>query len=209
MTQLYFVRHGVTVWNEEGRWQGQTDIELNSTGIAQAEAAAERLAQIPFSAMYSSDLSRALDTAKTIAQRQEGTVVATKSWRERNAGVFEGMTSDQIKIDYPEAYDEMMDGFLEPPEGESFTEFTSRVEVELQRLIEKHPDDTVLVVSHGGTIRAVASVILGVPQNKTWACQVGNTGISLFEYNQRGWQMEYWNDTQHIESDSGFKGLQL
>lgn len=210
MTRIYFVRHGVTVWNEAQRWQGQTDIELNPTGKAQAKAVAERLSEVSFSAIYSSDLSRALNTANAIAERQQTPVISTQGWRERNAGVFEGLTSDQIKIDYPDAYDEMMAGFLEPPGGESFAEFTTRVEIELNKLLKVHPNETVLVVSHGGTIRAVASVILGVPQNKTWACQVGNTGISVFDYTNRGWQMEYWNDTQHIESTTtSFKGLQL
>lgn len=200
MTRIYFLRHGVTDWNEAGRWQGQTDIPLSAAGVAQAEAVAERLASFKFSAIYSSDLSRALDTAKAVAKRHnDQSIITTEGWRERNAGVFEGMTSSEIKKDHPDAYDQMMAGFLEPPEGESFPEYTKRVEIELNKLIETHSSETILVASHGGTIRAVASVLLEVPQTKTWACQVGNTSLSLFEYTDRGWQMEFWNDTQHLQ----------
>ena len=200
-TSIYFLRHGVTDWNLEGRWQGQTDVPLNGDGIAQAEAVAERLAAIGFDRIYSSDLDRALTTARSVESRQVGAeLVVTESWRERFAGVFEGLTSAEISVKYPDAYAEMMAGRMEPPEGESFAEFSRRIDRELGRITREHEGETILVVSHGGAIRGMGHVTLGVPQEKVWSLQVGNTALSHMVSTRRGWRMEFWNDFTHLDS---------
>lgn len=200
-THIFFLRHGVTDWNNIGRWQGQTDIPLNATGLAQAESVADRLASAHFDQIYSSDLERALVTAQAVAARHKGVEVkVTKAWRERHAGTFEGLTSDEISVKYPDAYAEMVKGFMEPPEGETFQVFTERLKQDLDRIISEHAGQRILVVSHGGAIRGMAHVTLGVPQEKVWGLQAGNTALSLIGWTSRGWRLDFWNDTTHLQS---------
>lgn len=198
-TNITFLRHGVTDWNLEARWQGQTDIPLNGQGEQQALAVAERLAAVPFDVILSSDLSRAAETARAVLRMKGSSDITFDAcWRERHAGVFEGLISPEIEQDYPEEYAAIMRGKLEPPEGESFTDFTARIRTGLEGILAEHAGKSVLVVSHGGTIRGVAHITLGVPQERTWSYSVGNTALSQFTHTERGWKLVNWNDTNHL-----------
>lgn len=202
-TRVFFLRHGVTDWNNEGRWQGQTDISLNTTGLEQAEAAAERLKGLKFDHIYASDLSRAFATAEAVAQAQgNANLHSAPAWRERHAGDFEGMTSPDIAERFPDAYAQMMKGILEPPNGESFVDFTQRISKELDRITTEHEGEDILVVSHGGTIRGMCNVTLGAAQDQVWKFQVGNTSLSLMIHGDRGWKLEFWNDLRHLNADN-------
>jgi broad specificity phosphatase PhoE len=148
MTMILLARHGETDWNREQRWQGQSDTPLNDTGRAQAGALADALADEPIDAVYSSDLIRAHETARLVADRRGLDVIAIGDLRERSFGSVEGMTTDEIQARYPG---------LELPwsDGETREAMAERVLGALHRIADAHPDAHVLVVSHGGPLRAV------------------------------------------------------
>jgi len=150
MTTILLARHGETDWNLEQRWQGQSDTPLNDTGRAQARALAAVLAEEPIDAVYSSDLVRAHETARLIAEPRGIDVTAIRDLRERSFGSVEGMTTDEIQARYPG---------IELPwsDGESREAMAERVLGALERIADTHPNAHVLVVSHGGPLRAVVT----------------------------------------------------
>jgi len=148
-TTILLARHGETDWNLERRVQGHTDRPLNATGRAQASALAEELADTPLDAVYSSDLVRAHETARIVAERQGLEVTAVPDLREREFGTWEGLTDREILDRFPQAHHGPW-GDGETPEAMS-----RRVLEALRRIAETHPGATVLVVSHGGPLRAV------------------------------------------------------
>ncbi len=149
MTRIILARHGETDWNLERRVQGHADAPLNDTGRAQARALAAALAADRIDAVYSSDLLRAHETARIVAQPRGLEVTAIRDLRERHFGTWEGLTDDEIFARYPEASSGSWG------DGETREQMTRRVLDALSRISESHPDGHVLVVSHGGPLRAV------------------------------------------------------
>jgi broad specificity phosphatase PhoE len=146
-TRIILARHGETDWNREQRWQGHSDRPLNDTGREQAEALAAELAGQPIAAVYSSDLVRAHETARVVADRLGLDVVTVPGLRERRFGSWEGLQDVDVERLYP--------GINGPPDGESRVEMLDRVLESLEAIAHANRDRTVLVVSHGGPIRAV------------------------------------------------------
>jgi broad specificity phosphatase PhoE len=148
MTELYLVRHGETEWNAARRIQGRTDIPLNDTGREQARQAAELLARRRWQGVYTSPLGRAHETARIIAERLglDG-VTDIDALVERDYGEAEGMGFDEIEALYPEG--------VRAPGLETRDEVAARVVPALLQLAERHPGERLVIVSHGGAIRAV------------------------------------------------------
>jgi len=149
MALLLLTRHGQTDWNLGRRVQGHTDIPLNSTGIAQARALAEELASEPLVAVFSSDLARARDTAATVADRHGLRVSIDPDLREKNFGSWEGLTDTEIASRFPTAQRGNWG------DGETTVTVAERVVAAVARIRAQHPDGLVLVVSHGGPLRAL------------------------------------------------------
>jgi broad specificity phosphatase PhoE len=149
VTTILLVRHGETDWNLERRVQGHSDRPLNETGRAQAREVAAALAGEPIDAVYSSDLVRAHETARIVAEVRGLGVTAVPDLRERNFGTWEGLTDDEIFERFPSAKTGAWG------DGETREEMARRVLGALRRIAEAHPGGRVLVVSHGGPLRAV------------------------------------------------------
>lgn len=152
MTQLCLVRHGQTAWNLEGRWQGHTDLPLNVTGLNQAHLLAAELASLRFTAIYSSDLQRALATAAVIAKNQTLPVKTDPRLRELNMGAWEGQLGSEVPTLYPAAWAERQRSPLEsqPPGGESIRQLSQRVIAAITAICaENPPQSRLLIVSHG------------------------------------------------------------
>ena len=149
MTTILFARHGETDWNLERRVQGHTDRHLNETGRAQARELAARLAGERLQAVYSSDLARAHETARIVAEPHGLPVTAVRDLRERHFGTWEGMTDDDVLARFPQA--------ATGPWGDAETqeEMSRRVVDAIARIAATHPGGRVLIVSHGGPMRAV------------------------------------------------------
>ena len=150
MATILLVRHGETDWNAERRVQGHSDTPLNATGRAQARALARELAHETIDAVYSSDLLRAHETARIVAESRGLEVTAIRDLRERHFGTWEGLTDDEIFARFPEAATGGSWG-----DGETREEMADRVFAALERIADAHVGRRVLVVSHGGPLRAV------------------------------------------------------
>ncbi len=153
MTRLLLLRHGQSTWNAELRWQGAADPPLSERGVAQAEAVVVALGDTGFTAVVSSPLVRARQTAEIVADGLGlGPVETEARLRERDVGEWSGLTTDEIETRWPGLLDEWRAGRLDAiPGGEG--DITARVLEGLDRVIALHPGDTVLVVTHGGVIR--------------------------------------------------------
>jgi len=153
-TRLLLARHGETDWNRIGRWQGQADPPLNDIGREQAAALAEQLAGDGVRAIYSSDLRRASETARVVGERLGLGVVEERGLREIDVGSWSGLTRAEVQERYPEGFARFLAGEI-GHDGETREQLTDRVVAAVERIGAAHLGETVVVVSHGGAIRAL------------------------------------------------------
>jgi uncharacterized phosphatase len=146
VTTILLARHGETDWNREGRWQGWADPSLNGTGHDQARELAGRLAETHFEAVYSSDLRRAFETAEVLAAPHNLTVVTDPGLREIDVGQWSGLTRAQISERFP---------LGNRPGGETREQHSVRVLATVERIARAHPGQRILIVAHGGCLRAL------------------------------------------------------
>lgn len=156
MTTILLARHGETDWNVEHRYQGWADPPLNDKGRHQAQRLAETLTgpDPQISAVYSSDLRRATETAEIVATRLGLQVVPIRGLREIDVGEFTGLTRAQIDASFPGWRDRMNQHGYAWEHGESVQEMADRVVAALLEIASAHDGETVLVVAHGGSVRA-------------------------------------------------------
>jgi probable phosphoglycerate mutase len=178
---LHFIRHGETDWNVGRRVQGTTDVPLSTRGREQAEELAARLADWPIGAIYSSDLRRALETARPLAARLGLDVIVDPILRERDFGAFEGLHDTEVEalLDDPLVF--WRDADTRPDRGESRREVWHRVTGFVDRLLENPPADEIAIVSHGGPIRLAAAYLAREDvDSMTWR-QVANVSVTTVE----------------------------
>jgi probable phosphoglycerate mutase len=203
MTEILLVRHGETVWNQQGRMQGQNDSPLTPTGLHQARQLARRLAQVAFSALYSSDLGRAHQTARCIADETGHEVIAEEGLRERNFGIFEGLTNAEIKTRYPDDYElfAKRDPHYVMSGGESAAAFRERVMATLERIARMHDAETIVVVSHGLVLdalyRTACRMALDVPRG----FPLLNCSLNTFRRSPDGWLAVNVCDVGHLAAE--------
>jgi glucosyl-3-phosphoglycerate phosphatase len=184
--RLVLLRHGQTIWNAEGRFQGQSDIPLDETGREQAERAARLLAALQPDAIVSSDLCRAAETAEPLSRLTGLTVSLDKDLRERHGGQWEGLTDADIRERYPAEH-----AAWSPPGGESGPVIASRVSAALERVADALPGGGLaVVVSHGAAIRLGMARLLGFPE-ELWAAlgPLSNCSWSLIGTGRSGWRV--------------------
>ena len=199
-TTIILIRHGLTDWNEEGRWQGNEDIPLNTTGIAQAQALGRRLASWPIESLYSSDLRRAAQTAAILGEAVDLQPIHDPSWRERDVGAFQGLTWEEIKVQFPKEYHEMGVGIFDPPQGEDSHALYDRAVTAFSSLAARHSGQMIAVVSHGGFLHTTLLHILGLPVGQYNRLSLrGNTGINIVEISSGRPRLSRLNDTSHLE----------
>ena len=162
MTTVYLARHGESDWNVERRWQGHADRPLTERGREQAAALAEKLRGVHLDAVYASDLRRAWETAEAVAAPRGLEVVRLSELREVDVGSWSGFTRDECADRFPDAFVRWQEGGSGWDDGESYEDMGVRMVAAIQRLAAEHPDGAILVVSHGGPIRAVHAHALGV-----------------------------------------------
>ncbi|MDQ4025188.1 MAG: histidine phosphatase family protein, partial [Actinomycetota bacterium] len=173
----FLVRHGATAWNHSKKAQGQADIELNDAGYRQAIATAEELSHVPVAAVYSSDLKRAYDTAEPIAKTHGLEVRTSPAFREIDQGEWEGLHVDEIRRRWPDLWGPARH-YSTRPGGESPAQVRERALAGLEQVVRAHPDGSVVVVSHGGTIRWLSAEALGYDDRRSARIRgVGNGAI--------------------------------
>ena len=200
MGQLYIVRHGETVWNREGRIQGHTDVGLSHRGLEQARLLAERLKPVRFDAAYASDLSRAAGTAAAILDGRGVPVSPTPRLREYHKGAFEGMTEGELRSKYPAEYPGYVAKDLDyaPDGGESTRQVSERMTSVINEIKERHLRDTVLVVGHGGSLRAAMMALLGMSLDANWRFLFGNCHLTIVDTYHDNAVLRLFNDGSHL-----------
>lgn len=217
--RLCLIRHGETQWNTERRLQGQIDIPLNPTGIAQAEAAARSLEADRFSALYSSDLGRAAQTAAAITRRHGLPARLDERLRERHFGFFQGLTYDEAERRHPEFYKRFKarDPKLDPEQGgESLESFAARIAAVMSEIVAAHGGETVLIVTHGGVLDIVYRLSTGRPLQAPRDFLIPNAAFNWVEYSAADdgatgkahestaakvsgrWRLITWADDRHL-----------
>ena len=162
MTTILIARHGQSDWNLEKRWQGFADRPLTAKGCEQAEALAQRLAHIELDAIYSSDLQRARETAAVVARSQGLEVQQVPDLREVDVGSWSGLTRPEAEERFPEGFARWKLGYPGWKDGETYEAMTDRVLGAVTRIASEHDRGRVLIVSHGGPIRAMHAAALGL-----------------------------------------------
>ena len=199
---LILIRHGQTEWNIQKREMGHLDSPLTSLGIQQAQAIAKRLRLLPVSAIYSSNLGRAVQTANVISSATGIRVNLDQGLRERNMGILQGMTRQEMATRFPQEYSHYRadSHSYVIPEGESGEQRTARSVRILTALAEKHPDETVVAVSHSGFISGFFEYVLAIPPNNGWRYQRSNAAFNQFRHDAGSWSLVTWNDTGHFDN---------
>jgi broad specificity phosphatase PhoE len=162
VTIILLARHGQSDWNATRRWQGHADRPLTEKGREQARVLAARLAHIELDAVYSSDLRRAADTAAEVAAAQGLDVIERPELREVDVGSWSGLTREEAEQRFPEGFARWREGYPGWDDGESYEAMTTRVLAAALDVARAHEDGRVLVVSHGGPIRAIHAAALGL-----------------------------------------------
>ena len=207
-TQLIIVRHGQTEWNLKLIRQGHLDSPLTETGLAQARALGERLARETFTALYSSDLGRAVQTAQMIAAATGHKIVKDPRLRERHLGIFQGLNGDELREKYPEEY--RLHRTVGPsyviPGGESVQQQVTRNVGYLNEIAEKHLGETIVVVTHGGVLSGFFRHALAIPLEAQRRFEFMNASLNVFAYEEGNWMLRTWGDVSHLvpgESSDG------
>jgi alpha-ribazole phosphatase len=201
--KLLLVRHGETDWNLAQRFQGHSDIPLNEKGFWQAEQLAKRLCGERIDALYSSDLARALQTARQIASLQEQSlpVQADARWREISLGTWEGLKYEEIHAHWSDAVTRWYadPGGSPPPNGETILQFAERLQSAVDELKIRHRDETVLLVSHGGAIQVLLCLLLGVELKRYWQFHIRQASLSMIRFYEDSAILDLYSDVGHLK----------
>ena len=210
-TELYVVRHGQTLWNQQRRLQGQKDSSLTAEGLKQAESLAERLVNKKFDAIYASDLGRTMLTARIVTARMNGMqVYPDVRLRERNFGIFHGLNWEEIMRRFPMEGKNEKSGDAEYiiPEGESRQHVLERSKEFLEDIIMKHPGKSVLAITHGGIVSSIVRQVLHIPINAPRRFFLPNTALNIFEYNGTEWFVKTLGDISFLDAEDLSDGIQ-
>jgi probable phosphoglycerate mutase len=202
MTELIFVRHGVTDWNREKRLQGHTDIVLNQEGREQAACLARALKHEVFDALYSSDLRRASETAQAVAASRGQRVMLNPELRERHYGVFEGVPYQELSLRFPQAHADWKarEPRADLPGGESLHDFYQRISQHLKLLAQQHPGQRLFIATHGGVLDCVYRLCTGTPLSAPRTWELPNTGVNRVRHEDGLFKLIAWADARHLQA---------
>jgi len=200
-TEVTFIRHGETEWNLSGRWQGHADSPLSERGVAQAEALGKRMKPGDFDFLYSSDLDRAMHTSRLVSASSGWEVIAREDLRERDLGVLEALTTEEMLEREPEAYRSFRnDGpAYAPPGGESFKQFCVRCSNAVEQISATHEGSKIGIVAHGGVLGAFFRYAMNIPLEAERNFVLLNCSLNRFEKKENRWNLLSWGDVAHLE----------
>ncbi|HEY3368489.1 MAG TPA: histidine phosphatase family protein [Symbiobacteriaceae bacterium] len=203
MTLFYIIRHGETDYNRNGRYQGQSDIPLNAEGRRQTQLLATRMKEVPLDVIYTSPLSRAQETARTIAAGRP--VMLEPRLMEVSVGRAMGLTNAEIARDLPEFWAQMQ---REPdrtpfPGGENAYDVQKRAVEALWAVRERYPHERVAVVSHGGVIKALVCDVLGLSLAERHRIVLNNCSLTIVEWGAERRRLRSLNEMGHLGVEPG------
>lgn len=187
-TRLYLCRHGEVVGDGRRRYNGHRDVDITENGVAQMERLRERLTGSPLSALYSSDLIRAVKGASIIGERHKAPRLIMPEFRERNVGLWEGMAFDDIQQEYPAEWSSWLGNVMhfKPPEGESLAEVSARVLPVLKGIVDKHMGEEILLLAHGGVNRVILSDAMQLDLNNIFRIEQNYGALNIIDYYDDG-----------------------
>jgi len=203
-THVVIIRHGQSQGNAEGRFGGHTDTPLSPRGRRQAQATAKALASEKFSAIYTSDLPRAIETATPLARLTRAPLETTEALRERSVGVMEGLTFEEAAEQHPEQYQALLRRDFEHVllGGESYRQTLDRASRKLDEAIEQHKGGRIAIFAHTGTICILILHLMGAldaPELKPVWIATANCGIARFDLRDDGFvRVLAINDTRQL-----------
>lgn len=203
MNKIYLTRHGESQWNILKMIQGQKDIPLTDRGIQQAKMLGKRLIDEKIDRIYTSDLSRAYETAKIVSEIINVDIVAMKEFREINFGIWEGISNEELLANYKEDHELWM---RKPEElvlkgAETLFELQSRALSGIDKVIglENNKSENILIVSHSATIKSIILGLLDMSISNFKNLALGNVSLSIIEFRKYNKVLSLFNDTNHIK----------
>jgi probable phosphoglycerate mutase len=202
MTSIYLVRHGQTAWNKEEIFRGRTDIPLDETGLKQAELAGEYFKAMVIQGVYSSPLLRAWQTAEPIALFQNLKAQPTEGIIDMSFGNWEGHALQEIERIDPETYRQWREGphLAKLPGGESLDDVRFRAMAALEWVIKKHPEGSVVLISHRVVNKVLICGILGIDNSHFWQIAQDTAAINLIQYKRGRYVLSSMNETCHLKA---------
>ena len=199
-TEIILIRHGETEWNSQQRMQGHSNSDLSSVGQAQIQALGQWMKNVPFDHIYSSDSLRAKQTAEAITQFSGHELKIDLRLREKNLGVFEGLTSEEARERHPEVFRlfKTAGSKYVIDEGESTQQLQDRALEFVDEIRIKHPEERVLLVTHGGFIRVVMKHSLGLSLETPTRFLIRNTGVFRLVWEDK-WLVSQMGGVSHLE----------
>ena len=203
MTCIILVRHGQTAWNREERFRGHADIPLDETGFAQAKATAIRIAeQWKPDTIYAGPLSRTVQTSEPAAQLFNLTVQVAPGLIDVDCGDWQGLIPDEARQSWPIEYETYLrsPGDFQFPGGEALEMARKRAMKLIEDLVSRHPDDTIMLVSHTALNRLILLTVLGLDSHSFWKLRQDTCAINAFELNKGEFVLTLLNETSHLLS---------
>jgi len=201
MTRIILVRHGETKWNKEGRYQGQIDTDLSEEGLRQTELVAEALKDTHIDVFYGSPLRRSYQTAQMIAKYHDDAPVRVEArFTEISHGEWEGLLSTEVDAKYGQMVKDWKDQphTVHMPGGEHLEQVQERSMAAIHDIVEKHPNQTVLVAAHDAINKVIICGVLEIGLKNFWRVKQDNTGISILEFYEDTARVCTLNDTCHL-----------
>lgn len=201
MTRVYVVRHGQTAWNIGEVFRGRADIPLDDTGRKEVHLAGEAIKDQTLHAVYSSPLSRSMETSENIAKFHGLPVTALPDIIDISYGEWEGKPLKEVEKKYPELYRLWLE---EPhkirfPGGETLEEVRLRSIGAVESLVEKHPDENIVLVAHRVPNKVICCALLGLDNSHFWRIQQDTASTNLFVFEKNRWIVSYLNDTSYLK----------
>jgi broad specificity phosphatase PhoE len=205
MTRIYLVRHGTTDWNKEEIFRGRAECRLNETGKAEGKALAAYFEDVPIEGIYSSPLSRAMETARPTAESKGREVIPDPAFTDLDFGTWQGLPLKEAEERYPDLYRLWREqpGAVSFPQGENLAQVRNRTWDGLNRLAEENPKRTILIVTHRVVTKVLICAALRLDDSHFWQVKQDSTAINCLEYSRGIFNIALINDTCHLKRTKG------
>ena len=200
MVKLILVRHALTVDNQKSRLSGHIDSYISEEGKEQIDKITNYLKDFDIDKIYTTTSSRTKDTVKKLSELKSIEIIEKESLKEISFGDFEGLTFDEIKDKYPKEFQDMIEKGYEYkyPNGESLIDSYNRVCIELDNIISNNDNRTILICSHGGTIRNIITYLISNSYKYHWNFKIDNGSVTILEVQDGFTVITSMNNTSFI-----------
>ena len=201
ITKVYVVRHGQTAWNLEEVFRGRADIPLDDTGKKEVHLAGAALKHETIHAVYSSPLSRSMETAENIAKFQDVDVAPLDAIIDISYGDWEGKPLAEVQENFPQLYERWLKAphKVRFPNGETLAEVGGRAMNAVKQLVARHKDENIALVAHRVPNKVICCALIGIDLSNFWRIQQDTASTNLFTYKDDQWIVSYLNDTSYLK----------